>query len=72
MARIFAPFDEHHPDFFARVKQPPREHHFTGRQHTINEQTYMSEDEPDFDVEPEFDLIAYNTWRDAELEALND
>lgn len=36
--------------------------HYTGNQHSINWQTYCSDDEPDFDLEPELDAVAFEEW----------
>jgi hypothetical protein len=57
------PMDEFNPDFFARVKQPPRETFFTGQEHSHNFAYYASEDEVlgDGDVS---DTVALQAWRD--------
>jgi hypothetical protein len=68
MPRIFTPFDEHHPDFFAIMRRPPREIHFTGQEQGIVEQTYLLDDEPTYDTDAVLDRVALEQWRAAELE----
>jgi hypothetical protein len=36
----------------------------TGTEHGINWQTYAGEDDPEFDVDPEFDQVSYMEFRE--------
>jgi hypothetical protein len=67
----FTPLDEFHSDFFHVDHKRPEEHHFTGQEQGIVEQTYFLDDEPTYDSDLELDALAYRDWRQAEIEEIH-
>lgn len=47
---------------------PPTVSIFTNLRHGITWETYASDDEPTYDIEPEFDRFAYERWRDGQID----
>jgi hypothetical protein len=66
--RTFAPFDEHHREFFTVQTERPREIHFTGQEHAQVHGYYLSDDELLDMTEAELDAHAYENWRHARIE----